>query len=162
MKQHQKSIGINDEWLTPPWIMEKLGRFDLDPCSPVVRPWDTANVHLTIDDDGLSSKWFGRVWCNPPFNRTQRHLWMRKMAEHGNGVMLVPAACETDAFRRYVFGVADGLLMLNRRPHFHFVDGTEAKANSGCTICLVAYGKQNLEVLLDSGLGFCLVEQSRK
>lgn len=30
-----------DEWLTPPYIIDSLGVFDLDPCSPINRPWDT-------------------------------------------------------------------------------------------------------------------------
>lgn len=55
-----------DEWLTPPEIITALGPFDLDPCSPVNRPWATANNHYTILDDGYNKKWFGRVWCNPP------------------------------------------------------------------------------------------------
>lgn len=48
MKQHQLPVGKNDEWLTPPKIIDKLGEFDLDPCSPIFRPWDTANKHYTI------------------------------------------------------------------------------------------------------------------
>lgn len=162
MKQHQKSVGLNDEWLTPRWILEPLGRFDLDPCAPVDRPWATADRHYTIEDDGLSKNWDGRVWLNPPFNRYQRNEWMRRMADHGNGIMLIPAACETKPFREHVFGVCSGLLMLSRRPHFYFVDGSEAKANSGCTICLVAYGDENFEVLANSGLGICLVEKRNK
>src|SRR5690606_2358615 len=109
-------------------------------------PWPTANYHFTARVNGLSKPWFGRVWLNPPFNRYQRSLWMERMAEHGDGVMLIPAACETQAFREFVFGVADGVLMLNRRPHFCDEQGVEAKANSGCTICLVAYGEQNGQV----------------
>lgn len=31
-----------DEWLTPPQLLKCLGPFDLDPCSPVDRPWPTA------------------------------------------------------------------------------------------------------------------------
>lgn len=49
-----------DEWLTPPEITRALGSFDLDPCSPINRPWPTAEKHLTILDDGLSREWFGR------------------------------------------------------------------------------------------------------
>ena len=30
-----------DEWLTPPEIIKSLGEFDLDPCSPINRPWAT-------------------------------------------------------------------------------------------------------------------------
>lgn len=31
-----------EDWLTPPEIIQKLGEFDLDPCVPDNRPWDTA------------------------------------------------------------------------------------------------------------------------
>ena len=47
----------NDEWLTPPAIIAALGPFDLDPCSPIHRPWDTAKRHFTRLDDGLSMPW---------------------------------------------------------------------------------------------------------
>ena len=67
MGSHQSIKMQKDEWLTPPDLLEKLGTFDLDPCSPIVRPWDTAKHHYTIHDDGLSQTWFGRVWCNPPY-----------------------------------------------------------------------------------------------
>jgi hypothetical protein len=52
----------NDVWLTPPYIIESLGGFDLDPCSPIDRPWPTAKSHYTIIDDGLTKDWSGRVW----------------------------------------------------------------------------------------------------
>jgi hypothetical protein len=35
----------NDTWLTPPTIIQSLGEFDLDPCSPINRPWNTAKNH---------------------------------------------------------------------------------------------------------------------
>lgn len=53
---------LNDEWLTPPELLRALGPFALDPCAPVVRPWDTAERHYTVEDDGLSIPWVGRVW----------------------------------------------------------------------------------------------------
>ena len=37
-----------DEWLTPPEIIQALGHFDLDPCSPIDRPWPTAKVRQTV------------------------------------------------------------------------------------------------------------------
>jgi hypothetical protein len=39
--------GATDDWLTPPDIIAALGPFDLDPCSPETRPWDTAAKHYT-------------------------------------------------------------------------------------------------------------------
>ncbi len=70
-----------DEWLTPPEIITSLGSFDLDPCSPIARPWPTAKTHFTIQDDGLSQKWDGRVWMNPPYGENT-FVWMRRLADH--------------------------------------------------------------------------------
>lgn len=142
----------NDEWLTPPEIMKPLGDFDLDPCSPINRPWPTAAQHFTIEDNGLAHPWHGRVWCNPPFGR-EAVKWLRRMADHNNGIALIPARTETAMFYETVWGVADAVLFIKGRPHFHLVDGTRAPFNSGAPICLVAYGKQNAKALLRSGLG---------
>lgn len=162
MRQHQQTIGNCDSWGTPDWIMEPLGKFALDPCGMEGRPLPTVTITFYEKQDGLAADDWGdgrkRVWLNPPFNRYVRPKWMERMAIHGNGIMLVPAACETEPFRDYVFGIAHGILMLNRRPKFIRPDGTAARANSGCTICLVAYGKDNLEVLKQSGLGTVLTE----
>lgn len=160
MKQHQKTIGGNDEWLTPPNIIKSLGNygFDLDPCAPVNSPFKTARTQWNIKDDGLSKSWFGRVWCNPPFNRYHREKWMERMAEHNNGILLIPAALETENAYKYVWDKCTGILFLQGRPHFHYVNGTRAKANSGCTICLVSYGKFNLDCLMLSGLGKTVVQ----
>ena len=45
---HRAFEGLKDEWLTPPEIINSLGTFDLDPCSPINRPWKTAKKHYTI------------------------------------------------------------------------------------------------------------------
>lgn len=151
MKKHQTTIGKSNEYLTPPEILKALGSFDLDPCAPISGPFTTAKS--IYYENGLIQKWHGRVWLNPPFDRRERPNWMKKMAEHNNGIMLVPGACETDAFYKYVWNKTSGVLFLKGRPHFYYIDGTRAKANSGCTICLVAYGEDNLISLEKSGLG---------
>ena len=155
LSAHQKNGG-HDEWLTPPEILRALGAFDLDPCAPVVRPWDTATRHYTVADDGLALPWVGRVWCNPPFGR-EAVKWLRRMRDHGNGVALIPARTETAMFYETVWGAADGVLFLKGRPHFHYVDGRRADFNSGAPIALVAYGEANLDALRHSGLGFVVV-----
>ena len=94
---HQSASMKNDEWLTPPHILQALGEFDLDPCAPIVRPWETAKNHFTINDDGLKQKWFGRVWCNPPYG-LEAAIWLNKLAEHGNGIALIFARTETKMF----------------------------------------------------------------
>ena len=150
---HQSARMKSDEWLTPPEILARLGRFDLDPCSPVTRPWATAAEHFTIQDDGLSRVWTGRVWYTPPFGR-EAVKWLRRMAQHANGIALVPARTETRMFFECVWGVADAVLFLSGRPHFHRVDGSRASFNSGAPIALIAYGPDNAKVLCQSGLGF--------
>jgi hypothetical protein len=75
------------------------------------------------------------------------------MAEHNNGIALIPARTETAMFYECIWGAADAVLFMKGRPHFHFVDGSRAQFNSGAPICLVAYGEQNTQALLRSGLG---------
>ncbi len=156
LSAHQSARMKNDEWLTPPEILRALGSFDLDPCSPINRPWPTAGAHYTIEDDGLSRAWHGRIWCNPPFGR-EAVKWLRRMAEHGNGIALIPARTETAMFYECVWGASDAVLFIKGRPHFHFVDGRRAQFNSGAPICLVAYGAANRDALIASGLGFVTV-----
>lgn len=150
---HQSAHMKNDEWLTPPEILKPLGQFDLDPCAPVIRPWPTAARHFTKDDDGLSKAWAGRIWLNPPFG-SQATAWLKRMAEHGNGIALIAARTETKMFFDHVWGRASGVLFVRGRPHFHYVDGRRAAFNSGAPICLIAYGAGDLQTLADSGLGF--------
>ena len=151
MGSHQSIKMQKDEWLTPPDLLEKLGTFDLDPCSPIVRPWDTAKHHYTIHDDGLSQTWFGRVWCNPPYG-LKAEKWLHKLSTHGNGIALIFARTETRMFFREVWNKADALLFLEGRLFFHHVTGEVAKANAGAPSVLVAYGRNNVDALKNSGI----------
>src|SRR6185503_8425133 len=94
--------GATNEWLTPPEIVKALGPFDLDPCAPVVRPWDTAAKHYTTAEDGLSQPWEGRVWLNPPYG-PHAAKFLAKLAKHGNGIALTFARTETLAFVKWVW-----------------------------------------------------------
>jgi hypothetical protein len=153
---HQSSRGRTDEWLTPPPILKPLGRFDLDPCSPIVRPWPTADHHFTIEDDGLNQKWFGRVFLNPPYG-TETSQWMAKMAVHGNGIALIFARTETTWFHKYAWNRASGMLFLAGRITFRKVDGTPGKANGGAPSVLIAYGAENVDALAASGIAGKLI-----
>lgn len=140
---HQSARMGSDEWLTPPEILEALGSFDLDPCSPINRPWPTAAQHYTIEDDGLSKPWVGRVWLNPPYG-AEAVRWLKRLADHGNGIALIFARTETEAFFSQVWERADGLLFIRGRLHFHYVDGRRARANGGAPSVLIAYGLGNM------------------
>lgn len=150
---HQSARMKNDEWLTPPEIIRALGEFDLDPCAPVVRPWEMAKHHYTALDDGLRHPWHGRVWMNPPYG-LEAAEWLARLAAHGNGIALIFARTETKMFFEYVWQKADAVLFIEGRLHFHYVDGSRAAANSGAPSCLIAYGRENVEALRNCGLGY--------
>lgn len=148
---HQSAKMGKDEWLTPPDVLRALGPFDMDPCSPITRPWDTAAEHFTVLDDGLSKPWQGRVWCNPPYG-VEAARWLERLAAHGNGIALIFARTETSAWVEHVWGKADAILFIAGRLHFHHVDGTRAPANSGAPSALVAYGRSNAGCLASCGI----------
>ena len=129
-----------DEWLTPKHIIDALGPFDLDPCAPVVRPWPTAAKHYTIQDDGLKQTWSGFVWCNPPYGR-QTGVWLKRMAEHNNGIALTFARTETRMFFDTVWREASALLFLKGRLSFVDTSGKAADNSAGAPSVLIAYGK---------------------
>ncbi len=156
LKKHQRTKGLSNDWITPAYIIHALGSFDLDPCASIEMPWLTASENYTANEDGLAQKWHGRVWCNPPFDRYEKPKWMDRMAEHNNGILLVPGALETKNFKDYVWGKCAGLLALDHRPFFYKPDGSKAKWDCGCSIVLIAYGETNLHALETSGLGVSL------
>jgi hypothetical protein len=140
-----------DEWLTPPEIIKSLGEFDLDPCSPINRPWPTAKNHFTILDNGLLRDWFGRVWMNPPYGSALIH-WLNKMSLHNAGIALTFARTETRAFQDFVFPFADSILFMKGRITFLNVDGTPGDYNGGAPSVLIGYGEQNSQVLAECGI----------
>jgi len=155
---HQSAAMLKDEWLTPPEIISALGVFDLDPCSPIDRPWDTAKKHYTIKDNGLMQPWIGRIWLNPPYGNYTK-LWMYRLVQHGNGIALIFARTETEFFQRVVFQEANAIFFIKGRLYFHHVDGTKAAHNSGAPSVLVAYGENNIDCLREnnSGIGGTLI-----
>lgn len=137
-----------DEWLTPPALIRALGEFDLDPCSPINPPWKLAAKQYTIHDNGLTSPWEGRVWCNPPYGK-ETGIWLRKCAEHGNAIALVFARTETKMFFESIWEKADAVLFIRGRIKFYHSTGKEG-GTAGAPSVLVAYGQNNVDALMKS------------
>ena len=60
------------EWYTPPeyteLVKKVMGGIDLDPAStPKANKYVGANQIYTKQQDGLSQKWVGNIYCNPPY-----------------------------------------------------------------------------------------------
>lgn len=142
--------GASDSWITPRHVIESLGEFALDPCQCTPQPWACAKSGYSIEDDGLSKPWHGRVWLNPPYSNVWE--WMSRLADHRAGTALIFARTETVGFFDQVWNRATGILFLKGRLFFHRPDGTRAESNSGGPSCLVAYGEYDMERLILSGL----------
>lgn len=151
-KSFNTNTNNTEEWLTPPEIIKSLGEFELDPCSPEknVRPWDTAKNHYSKSDNGLSKEWFGRIWCNPPYGRNT-FLWLNKLAGHGNGIALIFARTETKGFHEEIWNKADAIFFFKGRICFYHINGNIGERPNAAS-CLVAYGRNNIESIRNSGL----------
>lgn len=139
------------EWYTPPYIIESLGGlFDLDPCAPALS-WYTARKCYTKEIDGLSQKWEGRVFLNPPYENPAVKHFVRKLADHGNGIALLYARCDNKMFFEDVFNRATSIKFLCDRIYFIRPDGTKGD-RPGCGSVLIAYGKECDELLQNCNL----------
>lgn len=134
---HQQTIGKSQTYITPRWLLDALGPFDLDPCAADPRPWDCAAHNWT--EAGLDRTWFGQVFLNPPFDRYQVKHWVNRLAQHGNGIALLHARTEAAWFRP-IWEAASGILFLAQRIKFCDVAGKEHPANSGAPVVLAAFG----------------------
>lgn len=159
MGGHQNPVMVTGAWMTPPHILEALPRFDLDPCGgPDDLPWITASeVYRLPEQDGLKLPWQGKVWMNPPYNSGVIH-WMKRLADHNDGVALIFARTETEWFIETVWKRARSILFLWDRLHFHYPDGKRAPHNSGAPSCLVAYGETAHAAIYDCKLAGALVD----
>lgn len=96
-----------DLWETPSELFEELNKefnFNVDVCA---LPQNAkCKTFYTPEDDGLSKKWVGSVWCNPPYGRTIGE-WVKKASEeqkNGNTVvMLLPARTDVKWFHEYIY-----------------------------------------------------------
>ncbi len=142
--QHDRTTG-NDTWLTPKSLIDAFDMprlADVDPCSPPVRPWPTAKRHISKVEDGLARAWDPRhfYFVNPPYG-AECAKWLRRAADHGNGLTLVFARTETRMFHECVWRHpnATALLFFEGRLRFATLDGQEA-GSAGAPSVLVAYG----------------------
>jgi hypothetical protein len=167
MGGHHRAVGKSDEWYTPPHVFDALGlRFDLDPAAPAGGvPWVPADRHFSIEDDGLSQPWAGRVWLNPPYG-SHTAKWIRRLAAHGAGIALVFARTDTGWFHE-VAKSAHALCFLAGRLTFVPADprciaeSRPAIANAGAPSMLMAYGEACAEAVARSGLGMTFAVRSR-
>jgi len=88
------------EWETPQWLFDLLNdefSFTLDVCASEAN--HKCERYFSRQDNGLSQRWAGACWVNPPYGREIK-AWMQKAkTESENGatvVCLVPARPDTE------------------------------------------------------------------
>ena len=144
----QRSRGASQEWYTPRYIIEALGPFDLDPCAPT-ETFYTAAACYTKQIGGLSRPWSGRVWLNPPYNHPLIDRFIRRLADHGNGIALIFNRMDTAMWHDTIFPTATAIKILRKRIKFLDSSGME-RDPPGCGSILVAYGEHNATAIRDS------------
>lgn len=125
-----------NEWYTPPQIIElarsAMGSIDLDPAScETAQKTVKARRYYTIEDDGLSKKWRGNVWVNPPYGKDVIRLFAAKIVaerhRYKQAVVLVNNATETAWFNK-IASVASAICFLRGR--LKFLDKSGDPANT--------------------------------
>lgn len=137
--------GKTNTWLTPLWLIESLGEFDLDPCA--FPGHQTARNLICLPDNGLYQPWHGRVWLNPPYGKFTKE-WLEKLNQHGDGIALVFARLETKWIQPFL---RNGFFSIEGRISF-LNEQKEKTTNAGSPSMLIPFGRKNVGAILSSDL----------
>lgn len=140
-----------NEWITPPNIVESLGKFDTDPCASHFQKSPYATTNYYIEDDGLTKQWNGRVWCNPPYGNLAEKF-IRLLAKHNNGIALIFSRTDTKVWHQSIFPCASALFFTEGRIAFHREGNSDSEQTGGSGSCFVAYGEENAIALMKSSI----------
>lgn len=148
-----RTVATRDDWQTPEHIVSALGRFDLGPCANIDNPTRCAVKGFTIVENGLAQNWQGRVWLNPPYGgEAPAKIWLSKLAEHGNGIALIPPRVGARWFHDTVLSTAEAILFLKGRVSFIDPCTNRLMAGNNADSILIAYGRENVIALEHCGL----------
>jgi len=140
----------NDDYYTPPEVFDRLGiAFDLDVCAPVGGiPWLPATRHYSLEDDGLTQPWNGRVWMNPPYSKPGP--WIERFIQHHNGICLTQVS-KSQGFRD-LWQKVDGVVVPQESPlaQSKFVHGNGRKGIF-MPVALFAYGEECVAAIAKFG-----------
>ena len=128
----------SDECYTPRSLFDLLDiEFDLDPAScPPELSAVPARRMFTIEDDGLSQPWEGRVWLNPPYSKPAP--WVDRFIEHGHGIALLPDWAGSRWCLK-IWNEADAVAKKPGNTHFIHPDGSSPPIRFG--LLLFAMGQ---------------------
>jgi len=128
----------NVEYFTPGYILDvvrtHLGAIDLDPFSNKKANQSVkATQFYSLEDDGFSQPWFGRVWMNPPFGKFTRLCTHKFVMEYVVG-SVEEGCCITHAntSERWFQELAQ-FPQCFLCPRVSYIDGATGKKKQGAT-----------------------------
>ena len=132
-KPHIAHNSGNNEWYTPAEYIEAarqvMGEIDLDPASSdIANEVVKAMAYYTINDNGLSKDWQGRIWLNPPYAGELISQFINKLSECyrakriEEAIVLVNNATETTWFNELV-QISSAVVFPKSRVKFYTPDG---------------------------------------
>lgn len=166
-KPHVSNNSGENEWYTPQEFIdaarEVLGEIDLDPASSeIANQTVKAKRFFSIDDNGLSQEWSGKVWMNPPYESGLIMDFCLTFAKfYGSfkiteGIVLVNNATETAWFKELV-SVSKAVVFPSRRIRFLSPDGKIGAPLQGQAILYAGPNKQKfLSIFKPFGWGAIL------
>lgn len=108
------------------------------------RGCETTGYPVDLVSDGLAIEWDGRVWLNPPWDDPLP--WARKMARHGEGLMLVSAKSTDTKWAQVILAHAHAVLFFQGRLLYHYPDGTKSEG-AWTPSMLAGFGEEEVEAL---------------
>lgn len=128
---HVSNNSGENEWYTPADITdaarEVMGGIDLDPAScDLANSLVRATKYFTAQTNGLTQKWYGRVWLNPPYSQPLISQFsaavVSKRDEYEQACVLVNNATDTDWLQN-ILAISDAVCFLRGRVKFIDKDG---------------------------------------
>lgn len=128
-------MSITDQHYTPAWVVklaiQVMGGIDCDPASgSVPQAVVNAGTFFNAEQDGLTQTWKGRVWCNPPGEKTGRRVkkfWCKLSQE--------VAAKNVPEFMWLAFNISH--LKTMQTPPKDYKDSNPKELMERCTICVL-------------------------
>jgi len=161
-KPHIVNNSGDNEWYTPEVyikaVIEVMNNIDLDPASSIeANKIVKANKIYTIKDNGLTKKWKGNIWINPPYSINLINKFIDKIIEELNNInqciLLVNNATDTIWFHK-IINYSNAICFPKGRIKFYQPNNNKCSPLQGQ--CFIYFGNNsNKFINIFSKYGWC-------
>lgn len=151
----------NNRWFTPKYIidpaLEVLGPVDIDPASEEdANKYIAAAKYYTEADNGLSKRWAGTIWCNPPGGKIENKsvpllFWSKLMEtreqrwlQHAIFLAFSVEQTQTSQGKKYLPMAGFPLCIPAKRIRYELWDGTPGPSPTHSSVIVYVPGRANL------------------